>query len=188
MIDVEEVAGAALPQPVDVERRRPAIAALHDHAVALAGQAVAGRAVDVVALPAALQHRHRRSGTGTPPPAGRSALPGVEQLVLAQLAPRDRARDRRARRAPSAKKSDGLYGVYFGWSCMSCRQPAASQQRQHSTNRASIASALVLNGRHLARAERSRKRARAVEVELRVGAPRCTGRTGRGSPARSAAR
>ena len=41
---VEEVAGIRLLQPIDVERRRLPVAALHDHAVAVAGLVVARRA------------------------------------------------------------------------------------------------------------------------------------------------
>ena len=45
-------------------RRRPPVAAPHDHPVALAGAAVARRAVDVEALLAARHHRSRRPRTG----------------------------------------------------------------------------------------------------------------------------
>ena len=78
---VEEVAGGGVAQAVLHERRRLAHPALHDHAVALAGAAVAGRAEDVVAVLAARdqirRHGHREE-------VGERAvdLARVEQLVV----------------------------------------------------------------------------------------------------------
>src|SRR5215468_8942213 len=53
---VEEVAVGCLAQAVDVERRRLAVAALHNHAVTGPDPVVAGRAEDVVALVAAREN------------------------------------------------------------------------------------------------------------------------------------
>ena len=85
---VEEVSDRHEPQAIDVQRRRRAIAAAHDHAVAGAGPAVARRAKDVVALLAARHHRlvdgerkHRRIRAVD--------LAVVEQRVVVQLAARD---------------------------------------------------------------------------------------------------
>src|SRR5438876_7859258 len=65
----------------------------------------------------------------------------------------------RAERA-SEKNVDSRSGMYFGWSCMSCRQPALS-----NTDRAKR---LVFNGTDLARLQRFKKLARFLEIELRV--------------------
>src|SRR5437870_10420901 len=65
----------------------------------------------------------------------------------------------RAERA-SEKNVDSRSGMYFGWSCMSCRQPALS-----NTDRAKR---LVFNGSDLARLQRFKKLARFLEIELRV--------------------
>ena len=101
--DVEDVSGRRLPKPIDMERRRPPISALHDHAVAFAGEAVARRTEDVVALAAAphqrlidgkRKHRRRLPADAT----------GVEQLVLVQVTLRDRAFDGRARGALVGKE------------------------------------------------------------------------------------
>src|SRR5688572_29839239 len=95
---VEEVAGALVAQPRIVVRRRLLVAALHDHPVAVAGDAVAGRAVDVEALLAPgddrVGQRHRDLLDG------RTGLhAGVEDLVLVEEAARDGPLDDRTRRS-----------------------------------------------------------------------------------------
>ena len=98
---VEEVSDRRLAQPVLVKRRRPPIAALHDHAVALAGAAVARRAEDVEALLSARHHASRRPGTETPSRPRRSPCPCTAARRLAA----GRARPcRRRAAAPSGRR------------------------------------------------------------------------------------
>src|SRR5262249_20086587 len=87
----------------DVEGRRPAVTALHDHAVAVAGLSVAGRAVDPIALLAAREQvggdRQRRRLHGLA-----VRLAGVEDRVFLEVAARDGAFDERRGRAPVAEE------------------------------------------------------------------------------------
>src|SRR5262249_41434115 len=89
----------------------------------------------------------------------------------------------------SVKKVDSRIGMYFGWSCMSWRQPVTTiaPRTQRLTERTprrrarvgvlrgsgdatirALDSISVGNGRHLPRLERLEKPPRAIDVELRV--------------------
>ena len=138
--DVEEVARRRLAQPILVERRRLAVAAPHDHAVAVAGPAVARRAEDVEALVAARHDLGRSPANGKRVDGLAVDLAGVEQRVLAQVAAGDGARrPAGAPRAGPRRSRSSRSGLNFGWSCMSCRQPATSRPaaRQHAATTAS---------------------------------------------------
>src|SRR5207247_4109789 len=85
---VEEVPGRRLPEPLDVQGRRLAVAPPHDHAFPRPHPVVAGRAVDVVALaPAREQVGREWDGQLLDQPAPR--LPRVERRVRVKLAARD---------------------------------------------------------------------------------------------------
>src|SRR5690349_4610843 len=66
--------------------------------------------------------------------------------------------------------------MYFGWSCMSWRQPApisaaVMMKRHHAAGKADGVRErrpLIGNGGHLPRSERLQKRARAFQIELGV--------------------
>src|ERR1039458_9722199 len=62
---------------------------------------------------------------------------------------------------PSAKKSLGLSGTYFGWSCMSCRQ-ADSRRR-------ALRVRLVRNFRYLPGLQRLQELASFLAIEERIG-------------------
>src|ERR1017187_3035845 len=66
---------------------------------------------------------------------------------------------------PSAKKSLGRNGTYFGWSCMSWRH-AESRAREHPIT---PTVSLVRNFRYLPGLQRLQELARAVAVEERIG-------------------
>src|ERR1017187_7427364 len=66
---------------------------------------------------------------------------------------------------PSAKKSLGRRGIYFGWSCMSCRHPDSNTSEHASAPNLR----LVRNFRYLSRLQRLQKRARFVVIEKRIG-------------------
>ena len=196
-----------------MERRRTPVAAPHDHAVALAGAAVARRAEDVEALLPARHHRSRRPRNGNTV-ARRRRSPcrcrAARRLAAARArpCPRPAAAPSGRRRRTSTRAA----------ACTSADRacPGGSREREHRrrtqthatshaedtrhaepTDAALRASASSVRDDRAASPQRSsppaassvsRKRARRLEVELRVAAPRCTGRSGCGSPARSAAR
>src|ERR1019366_5038806 len=66
---------------------------------------------------------------------------------------------------PSAKKSLGRSGMYFGWSCMSWRH--ADSRRRESTRALKVR--LVRNFRYLPGLQRLQERARLVAIEERIG-------------------
>src|ERR1035437_3090500 len=65
---------------------------------------------------------------------------------------------------PSAKKSLGRRGTYFGWSCMSCRQ--ADSRRSDKTR--APRGRLVRNFRYLPGLQRLQELARFVAIEERI--------------------
>src|SRR5215469_10964901 len=75
-----------LPQAIDVIGRRRWKAALYNHAVALPGAPVTGRAIDVEALASTLQHLPRdrigKSGYQVGP-----HFAGIKRLVLIEMSP-----------------------------------------------------------------------------------------------------
>src|SRR5262249_5836440 len=91
-----------IAQPLFVERRRLAVAPLHDHALAGADAVVARGAEDVVALVAARQDR-RRGGDGSLPHRLTGLLAREIGGLAPRLAARDRALDERTR-APTVRK------------------------------------------------------------------------------------
>src|SRR5581483_11894340 len=74
----------------------------------------------------------------------------------------------------SLKNGASRSGMYFGWSCMSCRQDADASPTSTASSAAAsrsprpIVRGPIGNGRHLARTERLEELARVVELELRV--------------------
>src|ERR1019366_5964647 len=66
---------------------------------------------------------------------------------------------------PSAKKSLGLSGTYFGWSCMSCRQ---ADSRRSGRTRA-LRGRLVRNFRYLHGLQRLQELASFLAIEERIG-------------------
>ena len=150
-----------------------AVAAPHDHAVAVAQAVVAGRAVDVEALLAALDDI-----------LGDREGKLVDELAVRPFAGVEQPRRRSDVRAPRCLRSAGARsgrrrrnrlgrsGMYFGWSCMSCRQPAparaaSSQQPAHACEH--LDPMLVRNFRHLPRLQSLQKLARLLAIEQRVG-------------------
>src|ERR1700730_14882155 len=102
------------PQAIVMERRRPTISALDDHAVARAGASVTGRAVDVEALPPAshdvavdAKRKHRRIDA--------IHFAGVEERVFMKLPACDGSRHDRARRAVVVKERRLAQGDLFWW-------------------------------------------------------------------------
>ena len=171
---VVEVAGALVAQPRIVERRRLLVAALHDHAVAVAGDAVAGRAVDVVALASALDdrrgHRHRdlldrRAGLHA----------GVEHVVVLEEAARHGALDDRPRRALVRVDVALLERLVAGRvvHVLAAAPPTPRRgptQRRRERERAGAARSHepTLNVMHPSRPEALEQLARPRRVELRI--------------------
>ena len=116
------------------KRRRPPIAAQHHHAVADAGPGMAWRTEDVVTLLAARHHglvhreRETRSRPRRRPCRCRAAC--LRAVVPRATVPSTGARAER----PSAKKVDSRSGMYFGWSCMSCRHPVSPSSANTTIN------------------------------------------------------
>src|SRR5437016_828919 len=94
--DIVEVPVGGRAQPVEVERRRMRKAAARDDAVTIAERAVAGRAVDVVALAPALQQCERQRRRDGDLPFGAHPRAGCSRENAARM--RDRAFDRLALR------------------------------------------------------------------------------------------
>ena len=174
-----------------MERRRLLVAALHDHAVA-GRRRGRGRASSRCR---SARGRARASArvTGAGKTLGELAVASCRVTSRTSSSRRPRAtvpgtsgRDAR----PSAKNVLASSGSYFGWSCMSCRQPGDEQrERAPSASDAAVA----IGARHqcstsdtLRGSRRSRKRRVSVAVELRIGRPRCRGRSGRASREREA--
>jgi hypothetical protein len=112
------MSGRSLAEAVDVIRRRRRKSALHHNPLAAAGVIVAGRAIDVVALAAALEV-FARDGEGEFVRDDAIFFSGVEKFIEAELA----GTTGRSLR-PSSKNVVGWYGKYLGCSCISMRQPA----------------------------------------------------------------
>jgi hypothetical protein len=87
---VEEIAHRRRPQPGVVKRRGLPVAALHNHAAPASRGVVAGRAVDVEALLAALEHV-RVDGDRQHVDRRLAVLAGEERLIFVQRAARHRA-------------------------------------------------------------------------------------------------
>src|SRR5260370_42561473 len=104
---VEEMPDGRLPEPVNVIRRRSREASLHDHSAAAAGVIVARRAIDVVALPPALEI-FVRDGKGKAIGSNAILFAGVQQFIQMQMAARHRAGDGRALGATVVEESSGL--------------------------------------------------------------------------------
>src|SRR6185503_1897086 len=83
--DVEEIARGLRAQPVDVEGGRLAVAAPHDHAVPAAQLAVAGSAVDTIAVLAPLEEL-RVDGHGYGRHEAGPQLAGLHRRVPGQMA------------------------------------------------------------------------------------------------------
>ena len=85
-----------IAEPVLVIGRRPSVAALHYHAIALARAAMTRRAVDVEPLLTSCHHllvNRKRKYRGV----GAVDLAGEQERVIAQLPSSNRARDERTR-------------------------------------------------------------------------------------------
>src|SRR6185503_9455872 len=102
-----EMARRRLQQMRSIDRRRRRVPALDDDAVAGAGPAVARRAVDVEAL-LSTRDDGRRDWKREGGDILVVHLACIERLIVAQLAARDSARQRRPRRAVVGKKWRGF--------------------------------------------------------------------------------
>ena len=178
-----------LPQAVDVVRRRLAVAAPHDHAVAAAGAVVAGRAVDVEALLAAQDHflgdRERESVDRL----AVGALAGVEDGVVVQVAARHGALDQRARGAAVGEEIAGPERNVFRLVVHVLPAGGETARGRAAELRADAELwRLVRNFGHLSGLQRLQELARLVAIEQRVGGFDAQEESIAATPARSAAR
>ena len=183
---VEEVADGRLARARSSSSGGGArVAALHDDAVARARQAVARRAVDVVTLrPRTRTASSIGNGKAVRP---RRDLPGIEQPVVLQLAARDGAgssgRAERCQRKRARLRAGILRLIVHVLAAG--REPSAIEDRG-----ALCAIALGLVAQRSTPREPRAIRENGASSRCRTSdlALRCTGRSGCGWPARSAAR
>ena len=176
--DVVEMLHRRLPQAVDVIGRRRREAALDDHAVAVAGAAVARRAIDVEALlPAFEQGQGDRRRRDRPIVAG--------DRCAAAAMPASSPRRRRAARN----------GSRFGWLAMLSQATTAAHRPATAINGRSLTPHFgrrwAYPRRHLLHALGAvalEDAAHMARFETRVAARRRTARSGRPRRARNRAR
>jgi hypothetical protein len=113
------------------------VAAVNDLAQAVAHARVAGRAVDVEALLAALEHFHgHREGHQVllfAVAVGALHDAGVEVAVFAQLAARHGVQHLGTRAAMVGEEIVPRWGIILGWFCMSWRHPATNKTQAIAT-------------------------------------------------------
>src|SRR5437763_3183288 len=71
---------------------------------------------------------------------------------------------------PSAKNSEGRNGMYLGWSCMSCRQPAIASAAAESARAPNVRRGLIRHLPHMIRAQLFQELARIRRIKLFVDA------------------
>jgi hypothetical protein len=126
-----------------VQRGGPAVAARGDHAVAVAGFAVARGAVNVVALLAAV-HDAGVDGEGEAVGDRAVDLAGGHEAVESQLAARHRPRDARPRRHPVGEEVARLEGVVAGLVGHLLAAGGEEQQEKHEDRATYVA--VILSG------------------------------------------